>query len=483
MDIDKKIQRELSANIEAQKKREEEKDRKDSINIVTGYAATESARISTQKAVQKYAKPDTYTGNRHLYDSSSAKINAKKPLKNRVDVSDPYTGERLVLTKKEAKQVYGEEWTKHLAEADHIKPLEKIFEETKNNPWLSTEDVKSIANSEENIRLLSREDNNFKRSKTNKELVKAKEAREAKGLIYTKEGEKKALQDGMRAEVFTRGSEIIKTGKNILVDGHKAGIEGAKSAGTSAVAMSGILNTVAVLKGEKGAVEAVADTIEDGGKAIATGYVMSDGLMVVSNSLSGSSSKFLQALSKSNVPGKIITAVTTVGDTLKRYGDGEISTQQCIIELGDKTLNLATAGYSMLVGQALIPIPIIGSAIGALVGSALTSDLYHSLVDALQTKELEHQERLRIIAECQEAAAQARAFRAELESYLESYFKEYRDCFDDALSQMSFAFQIGDSDGVIAGANQITRKLGGQVHYETVSQFKNFLNDCSIDTF
>ena len=84
----------------------------------------------------------------------------------------------------------------------------------------------------------------------------------------------------------------------------------------------GILNAVAVIKGEKEAGEAIADTIEDGGKAAVTGYVMSDGLMVVSNSLSGSSSKFLQALSKSNVPGKIITAVITVGDTLKRYGDG-----------------------------------------------------------------------------------------------------------------------------------------------------------------
>ena len=41
--------------------------------IVAGIAATEYARISTQKAAVEYAKPDTYAGNRSLYDSASAK--------------------------------------------------------------------------------------------------------------------------------------------------------------------------------------------------------------------------------------------------------------------------------------------------------------------------------------------------------------------------------------------------------------------------
>lgn len=478
----KNAQDDLVMNIDPKKEEDDDQNKDVGINIAAGYAATESARVSTQKAIQKYAKPDTYTGNRNLYDSGAAKRNAKMELfKDGAEVFDPYTGDRLVLTKNEAKLLYGDDWTKHLAETDHIKPLEKVYEETKNNPWLSTEDVKDIGNAGENVKVISRKTNNAKRSKTNKEYVKDKDYRERKGIFFTKKGEKQALEDGRRAEVYTRGREIIETGKNILHDGHEAGMAGAKSAGTSTLAMSGILNTVAVLKGEKEAGEAIADTIEDGGKAVVTGYMMSDGLMVVSNTLSGSSSRFLQALSKSNVPGKVITAVMTVGDTLKRYGDGEISTQQCIIELGDRGLNLATAGYSAVVGQALIPIPVIGGAIGALVGSTLTSGLYHSLINILQTKELEHQERLRIIEECKEAAEQARAFRSELELYLENYFREYRDCFDEALSEMRFAFQIGDADGVVAGANQITRKLGGRVVFETEEEFDVFLNSDIVD--
>lgn len=135
----------------------------------------------------------------------------------------------------------------------------------------------------------------------------------------------------------------------------------------------------------------------------------------------------------------------------------------------------------MAVGQALIPIPVVGAAVGALVGSMLTSNYYNQLITTLQTKELEHQERLRIIAECERAAQEARAFREELEKYLQSYFREYQDCFDDALATIHTSFQMGDADGVIAGANQITRKLGGNVRYNNMSEFKNYLLDDSTD--
>lgn len=482
MDALEQLKGEPAVSRESLKSTEKESDERDGAKIAAGLAATESARRSTQEAAIKFAKPETYTGNRQMFDSGAAKRNAKmNTFGSGMEVIDPYTGDRLVLTKKEAKLLYGDDWTKHLAESDHIKPLEKVFEETKDKPWLSTDDVKDIGNSKENIQVVSRKTNNAKRSKTNEEYVNAREYRENKGVLFTKEGEKRALKDGRKADIYTRGQGIVTSGKNILKTGHAAGVSAAKSSAASGGVTSGILNMVSVIKGEKNVGEAVADTIEDTGKAAASGYMMGDGLTVISHTLSTSSSKFLRALSESNVPGKVITAVMVVGDTLKRYSEGEISTQQCLLELGEKGLNVATAGYTAAVGQALIPIPVVGAAVGALVGSVLTSGLYHNLINSLQTKELEHQERLRIIEECKEAAEQAKAFRMELEAYLDDYFREYRDCFDEALSVMDFAFQTGDADGVIAGANHITRKLGGQVHYETVDQFSDFLENGLTD--
>ncbi len=335
----------------------------------------------------------------------------------------------------------------------------------------------AAANSEDNIQVASRKFNNPKRSRTNKEYVEDEEYLKSKGVELTEQGKRRAVEDGELAERSINRQLKKAAVKNVVKTGHEAGKAGAKNAGITSLTISGITNLVSVIKGEKSGEDAVTDTIRDGGRAAVSGYAMGGGMTVISHSLSGSSSKFIQGLAKSNVPGKVITAVMTTGDTLKRWGDGDITTQECLIELGDKGLNMASMGYSMAVGQALIPIPIVGGAVGALVGSMLTSTLYNDLINTLQTRELEHQERMRIIEECHAAAEQAKAFRKELEAYLDSYFAEYRECFDMAISSMRFAYETGDADGMIAGANEITRKLGGSVQYETVEEFKSFLDD------
>lgn len=460
------------------------RDEKNVTKIATGYAATGTAQVMTQKAASTYAKPSTYTGNRNLFDSGVAKANAKKELfSSEKTVLDPYTGDKLVLTKSEAKALYGENWTSHLAESDHIKPLEKVFNDSKNNVWNTTEDIKNAANSPDNMQVMSRKVNNAKRSKTNEELLRDEKYLQSKGIKVSEKNKEAGIKKGEAASKSIDKQLNKSAVKNVVKTGHEAGMAGAKSAGVTTLTVSGIMNMVSVIKGEKKAEDAVIDTIKDGGKAAVTGYAMTGGLTVASHSLSNSTSKLVQGLTKSNVPGKVITAVIVTGDTFKKWGNGEITTQECLIELGDKGLNMATMGYSMAIGQALIPIPIVGGAVGALVGSLLTSAYYKDLINTLKMNEIEHQERLRIIEECNKAAEQTKKYREELESYLESYFLEYRECFDNALNDMHFAFQIGDAEGVIAASNSITEKLGGIVNYRNVEEFKGFLDSNTVDEF
>ena len=447
-------------------------------DIASGLAAGESARISAQQAAKKFAKPSKY--DRKLFDSGKAKVNAKKlAFKDGKTVIDPYTGQELVLTKAEAKLLYGSDWTKHLAESDHIKSLKSLFSEQKDNVWVTTGDIGDAANN--HIVVTSRKFNNGKREKSNSEYVNDEEYLERTGVELTKSGKKKAIADEKRAEAEIKQELNAAARRNIASTFHEAGVQGAKSAGATAATITGIMNIVDVLNGEKDADEAIADTVIAGGKAAVSGYITSGGLVTACQSLSNSKSEFIKALMKSNVPANIITAITVTGDTLTKYFSGEISTQECMIELGSKGLNMATAGYSMLVGQALIPIPIIGGAIGAFVGSLMTGKLYEDFINQLQIKELEHQERMRIIEECNRAAEQARIYRIQLENYLQNYFNEYQTCFDESLSCIRFSFQAGDADGIIAGANRITRKLGGQVKYENMEEFEVFLKDDSPD--
>lgn len=366
-----------------------------------------------------------------------------------------------------------------------------MVKRSKKNPFLTTDDIKEVANESDNYQVLSR-----KLNQNNKEVGKggstqkewADDSVRMEGLEKNIEsGEsiesvKKRIRDnGEAAEKRNNERLKKKTAENLVDTVNESGKQGALNAGVTSATMSGIMNIVSVIKGEKNCKDAVEDTIKDGGKAAITGYAMGGGLTAVSQTLSYSSSKFLQFLAENNVPGQIITSVMITGDTLKKWGNGDITTQECIIELGDKGLNTITMGYSMAVGQTLIPIPIVGGAVGALVGAVLTSNLYNGLIDDLKNRQYEHEERMKRIAECKAIAEQARVFRIELQGYLDKYFDDYKQCFDSALQSIEVSFENGDADGVIMAANQITYKLGGTVKYNNVDEFKIFLDSDEDD--
>ena len=491
----KKTKCEESATDEYLEKNEEKKSDEDKSSTVTatGFAIDSSVRTSTAQAKVKFEKPEYNPQTRKAYydDPNAHQAAIDKAFSSGETVRDPYSGAELVAKQRDAKIQFGEKWQNYSGEADHIDPLSQFVERARKYPFLTTSDVREIGNADDNFQILSRRLN-----QTNKEIGKGGSTQQEWaddpvrmcGVAENSEtGESievisKRIRDrGKAAEKRNDKRAFRKNIENAATTAHDAGKAGAKNAGITAATMSGIMNITAVIKGEKTAEDAIADTIADTGKAAATGYVMGGGLTTLYQTFSNPSSKFIKALSDSNIPGNIITAVIVTGNTLKRYGNGEISTQECLIELGEKGINFATTGYSMTIGQALIPIPIVGAAVGALVGSMMTSSYYNQLINTLQTKELEHQERLRIIAECERASEEARKDRAELESYLATYFKEYQDCFDEALLDIREAFQTGDADHVIAGANQITRRLNGKVYYESVPECKEFLLNGYID--
>lgn len=194
-------------------------------------------------------------------------------------VRDPYTGEILTLTKSEAKRLYGSDWQKHSAEADHIYPLERIHVDHKSNPFLTNDDIRNAANSPENIEVISRAFNNAKRSRTNSEFMAERDYRDERGLRLSQEAEQRASQRGKSAEdSVNRNLRWSSTARNITGTFHEAGTQGAYYAGGTALTMSGIMNITAVIKGEKSAGEAISDTVKDGGKGAVTGYAVSGGL-------------------------------------------------------------------------------------------------------------------------------------------------------------------------------------------------------------
>ncbi len=449
-------------------------------NIASYQAAVDSAARSADQLHHKFARPDADYRS-ILEDKNSMHRFKVKAFEDDYRVTDPYTGKELCISKAEAEKIFGSDALEHLAETDHIYPLKKIWDKYGTDPWLTVEDLRKNANSNQNFEVVSHKFNNSKRDRTNEEFVSDGDYLEQTGVSLSKEGKEKAIEHSQSAQASLE--KEFRKGRlhNIVQSSHEAGLEGAKYSGITALTISTITNITDLINGKKDADEALKDIAKDGLKATARGYVVSGGLATFSHSLSSSSNPILHMLSDANVTGTILTTVMSTGDTVLKYVNGEISTSECINDLGDNGTVLATSGLSMSIGQAVIPIPIVGAAVGALVGATLTSGLYQAMTQGLQQKVYEQHEREQIIKECEIIAEAERDYRKQLEEYLENYFREYRSYFNNALSQIDSAFLAGDADGVIQGANMITRKLGGTVHYETVDEFVDFLNSDQDD--
>ncbi len=467
--------------------------KQEEIDIASGLSVAESARMSAGQANRKYYKPQYNPETRKkLYDDGKARYGAKKAAFGSGEVvHDPVTGKELVMKQRDAKLKYGPDYQNHVAEADHIDPLSQIYDRVGDKPFLSPEDIKDIANRPDCFQMLSKIINQSGRMgkgcQSNEELANNEEAMQllAEKFNIDKQGIeeiKERLRKTGKEAVARNNRRFVGRGvKNAANTFHEAGMESAQYAAITSGALVGITNIVDVIRGDKDCEEAISDTVKITAKAGISGYVTGGGLTTLQHTLSYSKSAFIKCLSESNVPGKIITAVMTTGDSIKKYCQGEITTDECMLEIGEKGMGMITTGYTMAAGQALIPIPIVGCVVGALVGSVLSSNIYSGLIGKLQEREYEHEERMQMIKEAESAAEMSRSYRKQLEEYLEEYFADYKNCFDEALSDIHTALASGDADLAIKGANKITSKLGGKVEYETVDEFKDFLFDGNTD--
>ncbi len=195
---------------------EREKRSKKTKNIAAGFMAGESTKESISRLDVEFSKPQQYKGNRKIFDSPDAKKGTKMNVFEKGGtVRDPYTGEELVLTIKEAKLRFGNDWTKHLAESDHKVPIERIHKENKDSPWLKNDDIRDVTNSNDNMEVVSRKFNNAKRSRTNEELVNDEEYLKKTNVELSKESKERAVESGRRAKKIIDNKLRIKKYKTL----------------------------------------------------------------------------------------------------------------------------------------------------------------------------------------------------------------------------------------------------------------------------
>lgn len=275
--------------------------------------------------------------------------------------------------------------------------------------------------------------------------------------------------------MFARLHPGLSTAQDVIKLSAKAGAQAAAVSAAFAGSISIISNLVAVTKGEKPPEDALVDVAKNTGSAAAIGGLTGFAGSALKGAMQNAASESIRTLSRTNLAATAVTATLSASKSLSRYLQGEISGVQCFEELGEEGCGMVSFAMFAVIGQAAIPIPIVGAAIGSMIGYSLASVSYSLLLQSQKEAQLAHEERLRIEEECSALIQMIRSYRAELEQLISNYLTSNMQSFQEAFDGIKASLAVGDEDGYIAGTNSIAKALGYEVQFSSQDEFDQLM--------
>lgn len=300
--------------------------------------------------------------------------------------------------------------------------------------------------------------------------------RELERLQRRKDGLRKGKLTSKEA-LEARTNPLRFIAKDIAKVSHHAGVEAAKYGALVGGSVSIVQNVVAVIRDEKTPEDAICDVEKDTAVAAAKGYGTGFAGSAVKGLMQNARSETLRNLAGTGLPVALVTLTISVGDTMHRYFSGEIDGVKCLEDLGAQGTGMFSSALWATIGQAAIPIPVVGGLIGGMVGYAVASASYSELVNALKDAKLAAETRVRIEQECEQQIKLIEAYRAEIEAVIHEYLAASMQEFKDAFDGIQGALNVGDANGVIASANRITESLGKNVPIKNMDGLCPFLEN------
>lgn len=436
----------------------------DYLSIIKGIEAAQ-AHLDNQKNWAVYNKiPSPNETIRQKYGSQYSQNTAKDiAFESGSKVIDPHTGNELCRTIEEAKNLYGADWADHVAESDHVVPIKHIYEKHKDDTWLTETDLKKAINTQENFQQISKKNNTTKGSRTEDEFLKY----ENNGLDLP-EGERELIiKDSERIENNIERVITFKKLTNIASTFHESGCNSVKNSSAEMISLNILTNFKDVWDESKTMTDAMKDVVVDTGFGIGKNYIVSGSVTVAQRSLQNSEYAFFQWAAKCNLPAKIVVFAHVAFSPLKRYLNGEIPMSECAKQITKSSAELTITGEAAVIGQALIPIPVLGAVVGTLVGMYFSKCLFDAF-DSIAINKRIVTEMRSIQERCKQMYAQYHEYKLELEKTLALYFAKEKKFYIDCMNILNEGICLGDDSKVSEAARNITHHLGGTDSIETI---------------
>ena len=271
--------------------------------------------------------------------------------------------------------------------------------------------------------------------------------------------------------LFARQHPELSTAMDVAKISHKAGVETAKTSAIIGGSVSIVKNLVSLCKCETEPEDAVKNVAKDTATTAAVGYGTGFAGSALKGAMQNSRSEYIRVLSKTNVAGTVVAVAVSATKTLTRYFRGEIDGVECLETLGEQGTGMLSSAMFAVIGQAVIPIPVVGGLIGGMIGYALSSATYGILINSLKEEKLAKEEREVIEKACEEHIRMIREYRAEMEKLINEYLIDSMDLFRDSFSGIKNALAIRDVDLFIKSSNTIAESFGGQASFSNMDDF------------
>lgn len=375
-------------------------------------------------------------------------------------------GEILHREHKAAERKYGKvKAPQHQAEADHRDPLKNIHRRATDNPILSAlltdEDIKEIGNRPRNYQELSKHENTSKgeQSEFQRGLETKNFKRAAKGLYTQTETDVLLTGRAVKNAANAVGAFTVAT--------TSAAVESGKETALITLTVSGINNLVAVASGQKELETALKDVASDATSSFVNGASVRLAQETIVGIFRIAGADQAANFISNGFPSAEIAMVVMTTNTVRRYLDGEISGEDCAIQL---IANAAgTLAYQL--GGA------IGGPAGAIISSIIVTQVTNTILEYRQEKKIQREKAAEIDLVLSHAMMEIAYQKEKLLAYAETDLKYWDDTIAIGFDTILRSVTSQDTAGITQGINVILELFNSHVIYPTLAEFdKDFYN-------
>ena len=235
------------------------------------------------------------------------------------------------------------------------------------------------------------------------------------------------------------------------------------------------------LRARHGAIGISESVVEVATAAATAGFRsgLTSGLATVVD-IGARNSEIFSPLAKTTAPVAIASAVVSIGEAAYQYATGDIDRQELINRCGEVALRNTGAWAYGVVGQTLIPIPVVGALVGSTVGYATSAMILEGfkLARVAAAAADAAEDRLREL-ETQVLAAikTMEEHRLALEALIDQEAKQYREVLVPLMDGLEQALTAGEDSNAMQCLVALSLELGEKLEWSSLPEFDEFMSD------